>query len=244
MTLEVTIAPKCRHVVTVKLDSLEKIVNPSSVCIEPATVPIHGIFAAPALSKVGAASQDTNLLTLQPAQARTVTPANSFQIMPTNLSREELTLPKATVLGVAEEISETLVDVINKGDTSNMKPSTRPRRENKNQELYQKLLAGKMDQMAPSEKRLIEPVLRKYAHMFHDEDTNDFKSTNVIEHTIVVTDPTPIRRPQYRTQFALCHEIEWQVRHFAKRGNSKEPLSLFSPCNTRLQKKFGRKTAV
>jgi hypothetical protein len=35
-----------------------------------------------------------------------------------NYSREELTLPNATVLGVAEEISEKLVDAINDEKTT------------------------------------------------------------------------------------------------------------------------------
>jgi hypothetical protein len=47
--------------------------------------------------------------------------------------------------------------------------------------------------------------------VFHDEETKDFKSTYVIEHKIVVTDPTPIRRPEYRTPFVLHREMESQV---------------------------------
>jgi hypothetical protein len=35
-----------------------------------------------------------------------------------------------------------------------------------------------------NEKRLIEPMLQKYAHVLHDEEPNDFKSTNVVEHII------------------------------------------------------------
>jgi hypothetical protein len=38
--------------------------------------------------------------------------------MVTNFSSEELTIPKAMVLGVAEEISEPLVDGINAGNGS------------------------------------------------------------------------------------------------------------------------------
>jgi len=38
--------------------------------------------------------------------------------MVTNISSEELTIPKATVLSVAEEISEPLVDRINAGNGS------------------------------------------------------------------------------------------------------------------------------
>jgi len=59
-------------------------------------------------------------------------------------------------------------------------------------------------------------VLQKYAHIFHDKKTNDFKSTNVVEHKIVVTDPTPIRRTKYRTPFALRGELASQVNMFEK----------------------------
>jgi hypothetical protein len=54
--------------------------------------------------------------------------------------------------------------------------------------------------------------------VFHDEETNGFKSTNVVEHNIVVTDPTPIRRLQYRTPFALRGEMESQVNDMLQKG--------------------------
>ena len=81
-------------------------------------------------------------------------------------------------------------------------------------------------------------MLQIYAHVFHDEDTNDFKSTDVIEHKIIVNDPTKIRRPQDRIPFALRGEYS------SERGNSKEEFSLVSSCNNRPQKKFGWETEV
>ena len=63
-----------------------------------------------------------------------------------------------------------------------------------------------MDHLPQEEKDLIEPVLLKYAHVFHDEDTNDFKGTDIIEHQIIVDNVPPIRRPQYRTPYALMEE--------------------------------------
>jgi len=80
-------------------------------------------------------------------------------------------------------------------------------------------------------------VLQKYAHVFHNEETNDFRSTEVMEHKIVVTDPTPIRCPQYRTLFALRGEMESQVNDMLQKGVfPKEPFSLVSSCDTRPQK--------
>jgi hypothetical protein len=142
-----------------------------------------------------------------------------------NYSREELTLRKATVLGVAEEISEQLVDAINVDKTTNADFPTRKRA---NKKLYNKLMKDKLDHLDNKENGLIEPVLKKLAHVFHDEDTNDFKSTTVVEHKIIVTDPTPIRRPQYRTPFTLRGEMEAQVKDMQNKGvirKSQSPLS-------------------
>jgi hypothetical protein len=215
-------------VVTDKLDSINKTETPPLVCIETATVPIKGIFVARALSRVGPVVRDAEQPTSQPAQARTDSSAKSANVMLTNFIHEELTLPKATVLGMAEEISEEVVDAINKGETANAKFSTKHGEENGNDKLYQKVLVDKLDHFAPREKQLIEPVLKGFAHVFHDEDTNDFKSTNVREHRIIITDPTPIRRPHYRTPFALHDEMDSQVKYMLRKGvirKSQSPLS-------------------
>jgi len=130
----------------------------------------------------------------------------------------KLTLPKATVLGLAEEVSEALIDGINIEKPQGTGSPNSPQQGARNKALYDKLLGGKLDHLNKNEKRLIEPVLQKYAHVFHDEETNDFKSTEVIEHKIVVTDPTSIRRPQYRTPYALRGEMEHQVNDMLQKG--------------------------
>jgi hypothetical protein len=81
-----------------------------------------------------------------------------------------------------------------------------------NQDLYRKLLAEKLDHLNLRVKQLIELVLQKYAHVFHDEDKKDFKATNVVEHRIEVNDTTPIRHPHYRTPFALRGQMDSQVK--------------------------------
>ena len=56
----------------------------------------------------------------------------------------------------------------------------------------------------------------KYAHVFHDEETNDFKGTVVIVHEILVGDAKPIRRPPYRTPYALLGEMRAQIENKLK----------------------------
>ena len=120
-----------------------------------------------------------------------------------NFSDEELTVPKATILGVADEISESLVDKINSRSESNLTEPSKPPLKRKNEVLYNKLLKGKLDHLTPEDRQHIEPIIMKYAHIFHDEETNDFEGNTVIEHEIPIGDARPIRRPPYRTPYAL-----------------------------------------
>jgi hypothetical protein len=100
--------------------------------------------------------------------------------------------------------------------------------EKEKEALYNKLLKGKLDHLTPEDRLHIEPVLVKYAHIFHDEETNDFKGTTVIEHEIQVGDAQPIRRPPYRTPYALREEMERQVQDMLKKGVIRESNSPWS----------------
>jgi len=60
-----------------------------------------------------------------------------------------------------------------------------------------------LDHLTSEDRRHIEPIVIKYAHVFHDENENDFKCTNVVEHQIQVGDIKPTRKPPYRTPYAL-----------------------------------------
>ena len=76
-----------------------------------------------------------------------------------NFSNEPLVVPKATVLGVAEEIPESVVDRINPKGKSESSTPVKPHRHKKNEALYHKLLQGKLDHLSQEDRRLIEPVL-------------------------------------------------------------------------------------
>jgi hypothetical protein len=129
-----------------------------------------------------------------------------------NFSNKALTVPKATVLGIAEEISESIVDKINREDLSSFDVPTESHSSEKNKTLFQKLLKGKLDNLPPHKRQLFEPVLVKYTRVFHDEELNDVKATNVVEYEIPVGDTTPIRRPPYRTPYALRDKMKTQVK--------------------------------
>lgn len=139
-----------------------------------------------------------------------------------NFSQETHTLPRYAAIGVAEEVSEDLINKINKPESSDVEVPQRPKRKRRDEVLYTRLLAGKLDHLSLEDKQVIEPVLRKYAHIFHDERSNDFKATDVIERQIVLEDTKPIKRPPYRTPSALRGEMEAQVENVLNKGVTRE----------------------
>jgi hypothetical protein len=187
------IEPRCRQIVMGKLDATKGENLPPVVCVESAMFPIHGIHPARVLTRVQARSgiQQTSL------QGRIVREAarNCAYVMITNFSDEALQVPKATVLGIAEEVSESVVDKINTVGQSCVNTPGETSNGGRKKELYRKLLKGKLEHLPHRERQLIEPVLVKYAHVFHDEELNDCKATNEVEFEIPVGDSTPIRRP-------------------------------------------------
>ena len=68
----------------------------------------------------------------------------------------------------------------------------------------------------------------KYANLFHDEENNDFRATDVVEHQIELEDTRPIRRPQYRVPFALRGEMKAQVENMLAKGVIRESSSPWS----------------
>jgi hypothetical protein len=112
-----------------------------------------------------------------------------------NFTEESLTIPKATVLGVAADVSESLVDSINTPNKCSPSSPTKSPRVGKNDALYGKLLRGKLDHIKSEDMQYIEPVLRQYSRVFHDENVNDYKGTHVAEHQILVGDTKPKRNP-------------------------------------------------
>jgi len=207
---DIILATRCRQVVTARLESEKEQKLPSLVYNKPVQIPIEGIFAARALSRVGHSVRQARELKSQ-QDREVVRSADSAYVILTNFSNEPLTIPKATILVVAEEASETLRDRISANAESSKNKPTKPRRMKKFRNVYDKLLQRKLDHLTPEDRQHIEPVQRKYSHVFHDEVSNDFKETKAIEHQIFVGDAKPIRRQPYRTPFALREEMQTQV---------------------------------
>lgn len=77
-----------------------------------------------------------------------------------------LAIPKATVIGAAEEVSESLVDRFNAGGETNSNLPTKSRR--KNEALYRNLLQGKLYDLSQKERQLIESLLKALESRLHN----------------------------------------------------------------------------
>ena len=135
----VVVAPRCRQVIVGRLETEKGECLPPLICVEPAQLPVEGIVPARALSRVKSGAPETSRTQAQPSCRQSELPRNCAYVMIANFSSETLTLPKSTLLGVAEGVSESLVDCIN---TDRDQP-TKPHRKKRNDVLYEKSLRNK-----------------------------------------------------------------------------------------------------
>jgi hypothetical protein len=129
-------------------------------------------------------------------RAETESKGTRVHILAANFSNVTLTLPKATVLGIAEPVIEDEIDRINSNTKSGVQSVAKAPRQIRNEGLNDKLLQGKLDHLKEEDRQHIEPVLKRYIHVFHGE-VNDFKGSDVIEHEIPVGDARPIIPPYW-----------------------------------------------
>jgi hypothetical protein len=72
--------------------------------------------------------------------------------------------------------------------------------------------------LSSEEKKVMEPVLSKYTHVFHLDENSPFKGTDLVKYQIVTADARPIRKAPYRVPLALRQEMETEVKDMLKRG--------------------------
>ena len=116
-----------------------------------------------------------------------------------NFSDEELTLHKGMILGIVQEIPENLFVSVSYEDDADRGTE---------QTFFWK----------HAEKKIREPVLIKYAGIFHDDEDNVFKSTKLLVHELETGDATPVKKAEYKTPFALRQEINRQVQKMLNKG--------------------------
>jgi hypothetical protein len=102
----VSIPARCQQMLIARLETEKGQGLPSLVCVEHAQIPIEGILTARGLSPTNLKTSEPPHMMSQGRHDTTKTRDSCAFAMAANFSDEELTIPKATVLGVAEEVTE------------------------------------------------------------------------------------------------------------------------------------------
>jgi hypothetical protein len=242
----VVLQPRAKHVVPGNVLGGNFRNFPRLLCVEPAHVPIEGICVARGLSypSVGmhrkppvrrsapptsCTEVDTQALDFphdfkadkQLSGAQDLSyPPDSVMLMITNFSDEALTLPKGTTIGVAQAISEDLVVSVSDDECINEygKQSFYSGNNKEVPTRFKKYVDEKLAHLSESDKKVMKPVLIKYADIFHDDEENDFRSTDIVVYKIETGEAAPIRKPPYKTPYALRQEMEKQVQKMLDKG--------------------------
>jgi hypothetical protein len=69
-----------------------------------------------------------------------------------------------------------------------------------------------------ADRKATEPLLMKYADIFHDDEDNDFKSIDVIVHKIETGDAKPISKVPDNISHVLREEMDRQVQKMSDKG--------------------------
>ena len=133
-TQNIRITPRIKQMVVGGLEFPRRQVAPPLVCFEPPQLPQEGVLAARVLSRVLQPAEKTGEPHMTSRAACTIQLTKSCRrglvhVMLVNFSQEEIVLAKATILGVAEEVSPCVVAAIN--DNEDPGNSSRSREGNK-----------------------------------------------------------------------------------------------------------------
>jgi hypothetical protein len=143
-------------VVTARLEIGRGEAAPTLVCVEPATILTQRVLAR-VVSRVEADPE-------RPARDSALTKLTKQEVMKNrtcvflaNFSNTPLHVPKSTVMGLAETISETVVNLVNPTVQADKVPTKEGN--TCNSALYRKLLKDKLDHLPRADRRVLEPIL-------------------------------------------------------------------------------------
>jgi hypothetical protein len=145
---------------------------------------------------------------------------DEFVLMVANFSDALLTVPKGTVLGVAQEISESLEVLVDQEESFD-KGSEQVMLSGSGQKVrpkFRKYIASNLSHLSGEDRKVTEPVLLKYAELFHDDEDNDFISIEVVEHRIEIGAATLGRKVPYSIPSVLREEVDMHMQKMLDQG--------------------------
>ena len=121
----VVLAPWCKQVAVARLETEKEQNIPPLVYVEPAKIPIEGVFPALTLCRVIPITRQSSQLT-QKSDKTATRSTNTTYVMLANFGEETLPVPKHTVLVIAQQVSEESIYKINaESESDSDRPLTR-----------------------------------------------------------------------------------------------------------------------
>ena len=148
-----------------------------------------------------------------------------------NLSLEELELQKQTYVGEASPIGNE--NVVQKNVEINhvlRDVKIAPQK-------FEEYLQEKLAHLKHAERRTLEPVLRRYKHLFYGLGSTQLGCTSQVEHSIETGDAKPIKRNPYRIPHALKPVVDEHIDDMIQREIIEPSTSPWSSSIVLVQKK-------
>jgi hypothetical protein len=101
-------------------------------------------------------------------------------------------------------------------------------------ELY---LNEKLRHLTEKDRNILEPILRKYYHIFYQEGSSEIGCTSAVKHKIDTGDAQPIRKTPYRTPHALKPVVEEHIKDMLHKGIIEPSMSPWSSSIVLVKKK-------
>jgi hypothetical protein len=148
-----------------------------------------------------------------------------------NLSLEEVELPKHMYVGLASPTEPCVGNELAGGQGIDNEVNTvtiRNGDKGRSETVFRLYLNEKLGHLIAQDRNKLEPVLRKYSHIFYQEGSSAIACTGVVKHKINTGDVQPIKRTPYQTPHALKPVVEEHIEDMLRKGIIEPSISLWS----------------
>jgi hypothetical protein len=154
-----------------------------------------------------------------------------------NLSLEEVELPKHICVGIASPTEACVGNELARVQGVTQTHTLERGDEVQNQRTFELYLNEKLGHLTARDRNYLEPVLRKYCHIFYQEGSSAIGCTSIVKHKIDTGDAQPIKKNPYRTPHALKPVVEEHVREMLQKGVIEPSISPWSSSIVLVKKK-------
>jgi hypothetical protein len=98
-------------------------------------------------------------------------------------------------------------------------------------------LNEKLGHLAEKDRSILEPILKKYYHIFYQEGSSRIGCTSAVKHKIDTGDGQPIRKTPYRIPHALKPVVEEHIKDMPNKGIIEPSMSPWSSSIVLVKKK-------